>query len=403
VTRTADAALPREPWPLVIALGITQITSWGSIYYLFALLLQPLHRELAISKPLAVGAFSLALLLSGVLAPRVGAWIDAHGGRRPMVLGSLLAVAGLFLLSQASSAGMLYAVWALLGVAMAMTLYEPAFAVVTRAFALNYRRAITVLTLFGGLASTVFWPLTQALIDELGWRTAVQVLALINLAVCVPLHAFLPAGERPARAASTTPSRNVAEVLRDPRFYLLAGAFTANVLVFSAMAVHMIAMLESKGMSATQAAALGALIGPMQVAGRIAEVGLARRFTVQQVGLAATALLPVSLLLFATTDLDTALFVLFAVLYGTGNGVMTIVRGAIPAELYGRDHYGAVNGALAAPVLVAKAAGPLVAALMYAAAGHYNGVLILLIAAGTLAVVLLWVATRPGQPQGAAG
>jgi cyanate permease len=219
----------------------------------------------------------------------------------------------------------------------------------------------------------------------------------------VPLHAFLPAGERPARAAGTTPSRNVAEVLRDPRFYLLAGAFTANVLVFSAMAVHMIAMLESKGMSAAHAAALGALIGPMQVAGRIAEVGLARRFTVQQVGLAATALLPLSLLLFATTDLDTALFVLFAVLYGTGNGVMTIVRGAIPAELYGRDHYGAVNGALAAPVLVAKAAGPLVAALMYAAAGHYNGVLILLIAAGTLAVVLLWIATRPGHPQGAAG
>jgi MFS family permease len=386
----------REPWRLVVALGITQITSWGSVYYLFALLLQPVQRDLAISKPLAVGAFSLALLISGLLAPRIGAWIDAHGGRRAMVLGSLLMAVGLFLLSHVQAAATLYAVWALLGVAMALTLYDPAFAVVTRAFTLNHRRAITVLTLFGGLASTVFWPLTQALIDEFGWRGAVQILALINLAVCVPLHLTLPSGPRASAPASVAaaPSRNVREVLRDPRFYLLAGAFTANILVFSAMAVHMIAMLEAKGMSAAQAAALGALIGPMQVAGRLAEFALARRLTVQQVGLAAAAFLPLSLLIFATVDLNMALFVIFAMLYGTGNGVMTIVRGAIPVELYGRDHYGAVNGALAAPVLVAKAAGPLLAALMFSAAGHYNGVLALLTAVAALAVVLLWAATR---------
>lgn len=389
-------AQQREPWRLVIALGITQITSWGSVYYLFALLLQPVQRELALSKPLAVGAFSLALLISGLLAPRIGAWIDAHGGRRPMVLGSLLMAAGLFLLSQAHGAAAFYAVWALLGVAMALTLYDPAFAVVTRASTLNYRRAITVLTLFGGLASTVFWPLTQALIDELGWRGAVQVLALINLAVCVPLHLTLPSGERasPPPGAAAAPSLNVREVLRDPRFYLLAGAFTANILVFSAMAVHMIAMLEAKGMSAAQAAALGALIGPMQVAGRLAEIALARQLSVQRVGLAAAVLLPLSLLVFAGVDLHGAAFLLFAVLYGTGNGVMTIVRGAIAVELYGRDHYGAVNGALAAPVLVAKAAGPLLAALMFGAAGHYNGVLALLTAVAVLAVVLLWAATR---------
>jgi MFS family permease len=132
----------------------------------------------------------------------------------------------------------------------------------------------------------------------------------------------------------------------------------------------------------------------MQVAGRVAEVALARRFSMQQVGVAAAAFLPLSLLLFATADLHTTMFVLFAVLYGTGNGVMTIVRGAIPAALYGRDHYGAVNGALAAPALVAKAAGPLVAALMFTATGNYNAVLVLLIATGALAAALLWIATR---------
>jgi MFS family permease len=390
------------PWGGVVALGLTQITSWGSLYYLFALLMQPLQRELQIDKTWIVGAFSVALLLSGVLAPKIGAWIDRHGGRAPMVAGSLLAAAGLLLLSQVGSAWQLYAVWALLGVAMAMTLYEPAFAVITRAFPRDYRKAITVLTLFGGLASTVFWPLTQALIDGLGWRPAVQVLAAINLLVCVPLHLWLLPGAQPAprpaasatAGAASTRSHSLAEVLRDPRFHLLAAAFTANVLVFSALAVHLIAMLQTKGMSAAEAAALGAMIGPMQVLGRLLEISIGRRFKAQSVGVVAMSLLPLSLLLLALVDLPAAGFLLFALLYGTGNGVMTIVRGALPADLWGATNYGAVNGALAAPALIAKATGPLVAALVFSATGSYGWVLAILIATGTLAVALLLVAIR---------
>jgi MFS family permease len=406
MTASRTTASRHAPWGGVIALGLTQITSWGSLYYLFALLMQPLQRELQIDKTWIVGAFSVALLLSGLQAPKVGAWIDRHGGRAPMVAGSLLAVAGLLLLSQVGSAWQLYAVWALLGVAMAMTLYEPAFAVITRAFPRDYRKAITVLTLFGGLASTVFWPLTQALIDGLGWRHAVQVLAAINLLVCVPLHLWLlpgaqPAPQRPvgasaggASAASAVRSHSLAEVLRDPRFHLLAAAFTANVLVFSALAVHLIAMLQTKGMSAAEAAALGAMIGPMQVLGRLLEISIGRRFSAQAVGVVAMSLLPLSLLLLALFDLPAAGFLLFALLYGTGNGVMTIVRGALPADLWGAANYGAVNGALAAPALIAKAAGPLVAALVFSATGSYGWVLAILIATGTLAVALLLVAIR---------
>lgn len=402
MTASRTTASRHAPWGGVMALGLTQITSWGSLYYLFALLMQPLQRELQIDKTWIVGAFSVALLLSGLLAPKVGAWIDRHGGRAPMVAGSLLAVAGLLLLSQVSSAWQLYAVWALLGVAMAMTLYEPAFAVITRAFPRDYRKAITVLTLFGGLASTVFWPLTQALIDGLGWRHAVQVLAAINLLVCVPLHLWLLPGAQPApqpaasatASAAPTRSHSLAEVLRDPRFHLLAAAFTANVLVFSALAVHLIAMLQAKGMSAAEAAALGAMIGPMQVLGRLLEISIGRRFSAQAVGVVAMSLLPLSLLLLALFDLPAAGFLLFALLYGTGNGVMTIVRGALPADLWGAANYGAVNGALAAPALIAKAAGPLVAALVFSATGSYGWVLAILIATGALAVALLLVAIR---------
>jgi MFS family permease len=406
MTARRTAASRHAPWGGVVALGLTQITSWGSLYYLFALLMQPLQRELQIDKTWIVGAFSVALLLSGLLAPKIGAWIDRHGGRAPMVAGSLLAVAGLLLLSQVGSAWQLYAVWALLGVAMAMTLYEPAFAVITRAFPRDYRKAITVLTLFGGLASTVFWPLTQALIDGLGWRHAVQVLAAINLLVCVPLHLWLLPGAQPApqpaaiATASAAPRRShsLAEVLRDPRFHLLAAAFTANVLVFSALAVHLIAMLQTKGMSAAEAAALGAMIGPMQVLGRLLEISIGRRFSAQAVGVVAMSLLPLSLLLLALFDLPAAGFLLFALLYGTGNGVMTIVRGALPADLWGATNYGAVNGALAAPALIAKAAGPLVAALVFSATGSYGWVLAILIATGTLAVALLLVAIRWRHP-----
>ena len=389
-----------EPWSVVFALGVTQITAWGSIYYLFSLLMLPLQRDLGADKSVIVGAFSGALLISGLLAPSVGALIDRRGGRSLMAAGSLLGATGLAALSFVSGPIGLYLVWALLGVAMSATLYEPAFAVITRAFPLNYRRAITALTLFGGFASTVFWPFTQSLIDGLGWRDAVRILALLNLVLCVPLHLWvLPAGGRPpaTAAVSTVPSRALREVMRDKVFYLLAAAFTANMLTFSAMAVHMIAMLGAKGMSPAQAALFGALIGPMQVVGRLLEMGVGRRFAAHRVGMVAMALLPLSLGLFLVAEGSAWTFVLFASLYGAGNGIVTIVRGAIPVELFGRDHYGAINGALAAPVLAAKAAGPLVASLVWTLTGGYDQVIGVLAAVALGAVAFLGWASNAAR------
>jgi len=277
---------------------------------------------------------------------------------------------------------------------MACSLYEPAFAVVTRAFTRHPRRAIAVLTLFGGFASTVFWPLGQALIDASGWRETAMIFAAINLLVCVPLHlGALPAAHPPAMPASAA-SRSLREAVRDPAFYWLAAAFTANTLVFSATSVHLLAMLAAKGLTAAQAAAFGALIGPMQVAGRLAEMAFGRRTTPSRVGIVAMGLLPASLLLLVFAGTSAWGFVVFAALYGAGNGVMTIVRGTIPIELYGRDHYGAVNGALAAPVLVAKAAGPLVAALALAVAPGYDTVALWLSAAAATSLVFFALALR---------
>lgn len=387
----------RAGFGTIAALGVAQIVSWGTLFYAFAFLIQPLTETTGADKPTVVGAFSLGLLISGVLSTPVGALIDRRGGRGLMAAGSLGAAVLLALLSRVETTAGLYLVWAGLGFAMAGTLYDPAFAVITRLFRASYRRAITALTLFGGLASTVFWPLTQFLIAELGWRDALLVLALLNLLVCVPVHAFaLPrdavSAHRPAARAARQGAFRAA--LRTPLFHLLAAAFTVNSLVFSATQVHMMAMLQGKGLSPASAALIGAMIGPMQVTGRVLELAFAARLTAAQIGILAMAFLPLSLGLLAVAGVDWPLLVAFAVVYGIGNGVMTIVRGAIPAELFGRDAYGAINGAMAAPVLVAKAAGPLVAALLYVWLGGYERTLMVLAVLGALSTVLFVVAAR---------
>lgn len=387
----------RDPWGAVLALGVTQITAWGSIYYSFALLMEPLQSALGASKSAVVGAFSLSLLASGLLAPLVGRLIDRSGGRWVMTGGSVLGGAALCALAFVTTLTQLYLVWATLGVAMAATLYDPAFAVLTQAFRTNYRRAITALTLFGGFASTIFWPITAYLMDRYGWRDATLMLGILQFVVCAPLHFFaLPRRQRAPLApkAAVHADATLREVLRDKTFYLLCLSFTANALVFSAMSVHMLAMLEVKGLTVMEAALIGALVGPMQVLGRVIQMVFERHTSPSRVGLIAMGLLPVSLILFFVGNGSLALFALFALLYGGGNGVMTIVRGTIPVELYGRTNYGAVNGAMAAPVLIAKAFGPLAAALVWGISGSYDGVVIALVAIGSSALIFFLFAMR---------
>lgn len=388
---------PAAGWPLVVALGITQIIAWGSIYYGFALLLDPLQQALGADRTTIVGAFSAALLVSGLLATVVGRTIDRIGGRTVMTAGSVAGGLLLALLSRVESVGALYAVWIGLGAAMAATLYEPAFAVLTQVFRAGYRRAITLLTLFGGFASTVFWPLATAPIERYGWRDALLVLAALNLFVCAPLHArLLPRAGRCAMAArcDEAPSRTLDEVLADRSFHLLAFAFLAHALVVAALGVHLIAMLAAKGLTPLAAAGVGAMVGPMQVLGRLAEFAASRRTSAVQVGRVAVLLQPLALLAFLFADGRWWMLALFALLYGAANGALTVVRGTVPVELYGRAHYGAVTGALATPGLLARAAGPLVAAAIAALPGGYTAALWTLVALAAAAAVAFFAAAR---------
>jgi MFS family permease len=398
VSQAASPAPPQAAsFGTVAALGIAQIVSWGSLYYAFSFLITPLMAASGADKPTVFAAFSLGLLVSGLLSAPVGALIDRRGGREVMTAGSLAGAVLLAALSRVESVVALYAVWAGLGAVMAATLYDPAFAVITRLFSANYRRAITTLTLFGGFASTVFWPLTQLLIAEVGWRQALLVLAALNLVVCVPVHWWVLApGSVTPRGRAVSPAGPGAfnRALRTPLFYLLTLAFTGNSLVFSATQVHLMSMLQAKDLSPASAAAVGAMIGPMQVTGRVLELAFASRLSASTVGILAMAFLPVALWVLSIAGVQWPMLVAFAVIYGIGNGAMTIVRGAIPAELFGRDAYGAINGAMAAPVTVAKAAGPLVAALLFAGLGGYDGTLLVLIAIGAVSTAVFVLSTR---------
>ena len=384
-------------WRVVAALGVTQIASWGSLYYAFAVVMESVGRELGASPPVVVGAYSVALLVSGIVAAPVGRHIDRHGARRAMTVGSIGAALGLAALAQVTSVAGLYAAWAGLGAVMGLTLYEPAFASLALVFRADLRRAITMLTLAGGFASTVFWPLTQWLATSLGWRDAVLVLAAINLLVCVPLHAlFLPGRGRPADApaGAADDAAGRARLVADARFRWLALAFTLNMLAFAAMGLHLLAMLQEQGFTPERAAFLAALVGPMQVAGRIAELAFAHRLSPAKVGEIALFVFPVSLGILAFAGGSTWAILAFAILYGASNGVMTIVRGTVPAEIWGRAGYGGLTGLMATPVLLARAAGPVAAAGVLAMAGGYRAVTVALVAIGVVSWAAFAMAVR---------
>ncbi len=389
-----DTSVRKLTW-LIPSLGLTQIVGWGSMFYAYGVLMQPMQVALQTSKPVIVGAYSLALLISGLLSTLAGSIIDRVGGRLLMGSGTILAALMLTLLSTVHSIAGLYLIWAGIGVAMSATLYQPAFAVITQIFEGGFRRAITMLTLFGGFASTVSWPLTQWLLEHYGWRDTWLIYAVANLVICLPIHVRLPhaASIKEKIKDRTAGSISLATVLRQPGFYLITAAVTLNALVFSAMSLHLMSILHDRGMTAYYAAGIGAMIGPMQVLGRILETMFGKNASIRQIGLVAIVLLPAALILLFAPAEWLLIYGIFAAMYGIGNGVMTIVRGALPAELYGREAYGAISGAMSMPVTIAFAAGPFVASLLYAIGGGYSGTIVALIGVASLGAVLFFYST----------
>lgn len=394
-------AQTRNGAPLLWGLAAAQVVSWGSVYYSFSLFVVPMEAELGWGRTEINGALSLGLLISGFAAYPVGTWIDRHGGRALMTVGSVLATVLLAAWSAIESLALLYVIWVGLGLALAATLYEPAFAVLTRTFPESYRARITALTLVGGFASTVFIPLTQLFISALGWRNALLALAVCNAAICIPVHVFLLRNEsgRTTRAADAgtdgtpTDDRALRRALRHPAFWGLAVCFTAYYAAFSAMTFHIIPLLTERAVPIGTIVAAIAVVGPAQVAGRLMLFAARGRFTSSFAGRFATMLFPLSVILLIAFPSSVAALFAFAACYGAANGIMTIVRGTAVPDLMWREGYGAINGALTLPSNIARAVAPFAAALIWKSGGVYDAVLWSMLGAGCAAAVAFWYAS----------
>jgi predicted MFS family arabinose efflux permease len=392
------APAPRTPGLVktVCALGINQIISWGSFYYTIAVLGQTMQRDLGVSQTLLFGAFTLSLFLSGLAAPTAGKLIDDRGGRMVLSLGSCIGAAALVLFASASGPVTLVLASIMAGVAMAATLYDAAFASLNQFAGGSYRRAVTALTLFGGFASTVFWPLSQVLLDAIGWRQTLTVYAGLQLLVCLPLHWWLLPDHRP-EAAPVEPPRSASRAAvgaAGADYAWLAAAFALVSFVSSALLIHLITLLKLGGLNAKDAVFVAALIGPMQVLGRILEFTVARNVRPVMIGTVSFVLMLLALTVLYFVQGLSPLAFLFAALFGFSNGLLTIVRGTVPAVLFGRAGYGVLLGKLARPAFIARALAPVVFSVALTTGLMRGNAILVLIACTALSVLAYQLAIK---------
>jgi hypothetical protein len=351
----------------VLALGVTQITAWGTSYYCLGVLAGPIVRDTGWSRGFVFLGFTVAVLAMGVVSSAVGRAIDRRGARAVMTLGTALVSTGLLALSQVRSEAVYLVVWAFLGVGMRLCLYDAAFAALVQVVPSRGRKAISYLTLLGAFASSVFWVIGHALEEQLGWRQTLVVFALINLAVCLPLHWFGLARRESDRSTEPTgdpvPSpdgRPLEGTTRSIAIALFALVMSLNGFVFGVISVQLVPLLEAAGLATAAAVWVASLKGVAQFGGRVVEILFARNLRAITVGRIAIGILPPALALLLTGTGSLPLVVAFTLLMGASQGVLTIVRGAVPLALFGARGYGAVLGLIATPVLVVNAASPTV-------------------------------------------
>lgn len=367
-------------------LGINQTLSWGMTFYLPAIVAAPVAASFGESGFAVLGAFSWALLVTGACAPRVGKWIDRHGGRGALLASILVIAAGQAVLAISQGLALWYLGWTIIGVGMSMGLYDAAFATVGGLLGREAGPSITGITLVAGFASTVFWTLGAALIGALGWRGLLLGYAGLMLTVNLPM-VWLLVPSAPPRATQPTATTLLPRSPAERRaLVLLGGFFALRWFITSALAVNALVLFQGIGLTAGQAVGVAALIGPGQVAGRLLEYAIGPRVDLLVKARIAALLFPLGagLLLLGGPVAATG----FALLYGMSNGVMTINRGTLPLAIFGPDGYASMLGWLAVPVLLAQATAPTITAPLMSGISSLN-VFLLSGAAAAVAVLFL--------------
>jgi MFS family permease len=394
----------RPPWTVAWIVSLGQIAAWGSTYYAFSAMIAPMHADLGWSLASINAAMSLGLLASGLTAIPVG--VALHRGFAPAVMGGGAFATGALLVAWASVMTLpaFYVIWILLGCTMAATLYDAAFAVVTRLFGDDYRRGIALVTLVGGFASTVSLPLIQLGIASLGWRLTLVGLGILQAVVVAPIQ-FLALCRAARPTAGKLEPESTGTMVNVPRtsyrdafgsrvFTGLAIWFTSHGGSYSGFIFQLLPMLALWHVDTAAVLLTVTLIGPMQVLGRIALVAIGKSASVRVIGIGVMLALASSSLALMLLPKTGAALVLFAALYGSGNGMMTLLRGTSVAELLGRERFAEWNGLLAAPTLVANAAAPVILGTVWTLSGRPEPVLWTVLATSAVAIVGILLATK---------
>jgi predicted MFS family arabinose efflux permease len=352
---------------LIPALGLNQILSWGSSYYLLAVLAGPIAADTGWPLPWIVGSLSAGLLVAGLVSPRVGRLIGRHGGRPVLATSVALIATGLALLALAPNLAVFVSAWLIVGLGMGAGLYDAAFSTLGRIYGSRARGAITTLTLWGGFASTVCWPISAYLVQTVGWRGTCLTFAAIHLGLSLPM--ILVAIPREVATVAPDAAGSSAGVLIPAErrsFLLLMSIMTLGGIIASVVSVHLLTLLQEQGSSLAVAVSLGALIGPAQVGGRVVEMAFKERHHPIWTLLAAVTFMALGIVLLWAGFPSVALAL---VLYGVGNGVYSIARGTLPLALFGPERYPPLVGRIARPTLIAGAIAPSLAAVVLSRTG----------------------------------
>jgi MFS family permease len=414
--RLKSESKPFYGWYIALTLALTETISWGIIYYSFSVFLAPMEADLGWSRSELTAGFSLSLLVTGALAFPVGAWIDKHGARLLMTLGSIGASLLVIAWSQVTSLPAFYLIWIGLGACAATILYEPAFAVIAQWFHQRRSTALTIVTFAAGLASTIFLPLSDALLHHVGWRTAVLILGLFLAIMTIPLHALklrrrpsdlglIPDGTVIQSVRKVLPQNNVSlhAALHSRNFWLLTLGFGLASLSAAAIRVHFIPFLIYAGIDASTAALAAGTIGIMQVAGRVIFAPLDHRFSSNLIIIGIFALQSIAMvfLLLGQAPLVIGWFIL---IFGASQGAATLARPSILAEVYGTSHYGRISSVMTLFLTVTSTSAPLGASLLYDRFTSYEPVLWGVLGLAFAATIVVFLAKRntpdvPGTPK----
>jgi predicted MFS family arabinose efflux permease len=394
---TSTAASDVEPLPdrrvLVAVLGTIQIAAWGSTYYLLTVLAKPIANDTGWPFAWVVGALSLGMLVSGLVAPRVGQLIECLGGRLVLAGSALLFASGLAILALSPNLVVYVAGWLVLGVGMAAGLYDAAFSTLGRIYGATARQAITAVTLFGGLASTACWPLSAYLNETFGWRGACLAYAAFHLALACPAYlSVLPRAKAAGEHVHHADASAALDVPRGP-YALLATALALNAGVTSVISVHLLTLLQARDVALAAAVALGTLVGPSQVAARVIEMIIGRYHHPIWTLITSAIFVALGLALLAS---GVTIFAAALMIYGAGVGIYSIARGTLPLALWGAARYATLMGRLARPALITSALAPTLGAILIERFGS-DGTLVTLavLAAANVGVALaLFALTR---------